>query len=81
MRVITASTSLGTFVFVLLLLQEVNSHSMWNQDISPNSPTTLDNISYRALVDRIGYGCIVYTQESLIFVNPLPDVIVPTPIE
>tara|TARA_B100001142_G_scaffold69762_1_gene69877 strand:- start:29673 stop:30011 length:339 start_codon:yes stop_codon:yes gene_type:complete len=41
MRVITASTSVGTFVFVLLLLQEVNSHPMWDQDISANSPTTL----------------------------------------
>ena len=42
MRAITALTSLGVFVFVLLLLHEVNSHSMWNKSISSNSPTTLE---------------------------------------
>lgn len=42
MRAITALTSLGVFVFVLLLLHEVNSHSMWNTSISSNSPTTLE---------------------------------------
>ena len=42
MRTITALTSLGVFIFVLLLLQEINSHSMWDESISSNSPTTLE---------------------------------------
>ena len=46
-----------------------------------NTPLTLNNFKYRALVDRIGYGCIVYSEESTIFINPLPDLIVPTPLE
>ena len=46
-----------------------------------NIPISLDNFNYRALVDRIGYGCIVYSEESKIFINPLPEVIVPTALE
>ncbi|MAW67853.1 MAG: gliding motility protein, partial [Flavobacteriales bacterium] len=46
-----------------------------------NTPLTLNNFKYRALVDRIGYGCIVYSEESTIFINPLPDLIVPTPLQ
>ena len=42
MRTITALTSLGVFIFVLLLLHEVNSHPMWDTSISSSSPTTLD---------------------------------------
>ncbi|MFL2963335.1 MAG: NADH-quinone oxidoreductase subunit J [Candidatus Thalassarchaeaceae archaeon] len=42
MRAITAFTSVGVFIFVLILLQEVNSHSMWDETISVNSPTTLE---------------------------------------
>ena len=42
MRTITALTSLGVFIFVLLLLQEINSHSMWDESISSHSPTTLE---------------------------------------
>ncbi len=52
-----------------------------NTLIISNIPNNLDNIRYRALVDRIGFGCVVYSEESLIFVNPLPEVIIPTPIE
>ena len=46
-----------------------------------NIPLSLNNFKYRALVDRIGYGCIVYSEESTIFINPLPDIIVPTALE
>ena len=46
-----------------------------------NIPLSLDNFKYRALVDRIGYGCIVYSEESTVFINPLPDIIVPTALE
>ena len=46
-----------------------------------NIPLNLDNFKYRALVDRIGYGCIVYSEESTVFINPLPDIIVPTALE
>ena len=46
-----------------------------------NIPLSLDNFKYRALVDRIGYGCIVYSEESTIFINPLPDLIVPTALQ
>jgi hypothetical protein len=42
MRTITAFTSVGVFIFVLILLQEVNSHSMWDETILVNSPTTLE---------------------------------------
>jgi len=42
MRAISAFTSVGVFIFVLMLLQEVNSHSMWDETISVNSPTTLE---------------------------------------
>ena len=46
-----------------------------------NVPTSLNNFKFRVLVDRIGSGCIVYSEESSIFINPLPDVIVPTALE
>ncbi|NDB78876.1 gliding motility protein, partial [archaeon] len=46
-----------------------------------NIPISLNNFKYRALVDRIGYGCIVYSEESSIFINPLPDIIVPSALE
>ena len=46
-----------------------------------NIPLSLDNFKYRALVDRIGYGCIVYSEESTVFINPLPDLIVPTALQ
>ena len=46
-----------------------------------NIPLSLDNFKYRALVDRVGYGCIVYSEESTVFINPLPDLIVPTALE
>ena len=42
-----------------------------------NAPNSLNNFKYRALVDRIGYGCTVYSEESSVFINPLPDVIIP----
>ncbi|MCP2506728.1 MAG: NADH-quinone oxidoreductase subunit J [Candidatus Thalassarchaeaceae archaeon] len=40
MRAISALTSVGTFIFVLLVLQEVNSHSMWG--VSGNPPSTVE---------------------------------------
>ena len=46
-----------------------------------NIPLSLDNFKYRALVDRIGYGCIVYSEESTVFINPLPELIVPTALQ
>ena len=46
-----------------------------------NAPNSLNNFKYRALVDRIGYGCTVYSEESSVFINPLPDVIIPESLE
>ncbi|MFQ3344000.1 MAG: hypothetical protein ACKVI6_03950 [Candidatus Poseidoniales archaeon] len=40
MRALSAVTSVGVFIFVLLLLQEVNSHPMWGPSGIP--PTTID---------------------------------------
>ena len=46
-----------------------------------NIPLTLNNFVYRALVDRIGYGCIIYSEESTVLIDPLPDILIPTSLE
>ncbi|MED5354286.1 MAG: gliding motility protein, partial [Bacteroidota bacterium] len=45
------------------------------------TPISFNNIVFRALVDREGNGCIIYSTESNISVDPVPEVIVPTPLE
>ena len=39
MRALSSITSVGVFIFVLIVLQEVNSHPMWESTGQP--PTTL----------------------------------------
>ncbi len=46
-----------------------------------NIPSNFNNNKYRVLVDRVGYGCIVYSDISTIFVDPLPEVIIPDPLQ
>ena len=46
-----------------------------------NLPTSIDNIKLRALVDRVGFGCTIYSDESTILVNPLPIITIPSALE
>ena len=45
------------------------------------TPISFNNIVFRALVDREGNGCIIYSSESNIAVDPVPEVIVPTALQ
>ena len=41
MKALSAITKLGLFAFILVMLNEVMSHSMWGTSV-PNPPSTLD---------------------------------------
>jgi len=45
------------------------------------TPLNFNNMIFRALVDREGNGCIIYSSESTIAVDLVPEVIVPTALE
>ncbi|MAU30342.1 MAG: hypothetical protein CMC36_00320, partial [Flavobacteriaceae bacterium] len=44
-------------------------------------PLSFDNFQFRALVDRDGFGCILYSESSTLLIDPVPVTIVPTPLE
>ena len=59
----------------ILINNEYYSGVNSNELTISNTPFSLNNFKYRALVDRVGYGCIVYSNESNISINQLPEVI------
>jgi gliding motility-associated-like protein len=46
-----------------------------------NTPLSFDNFSFRVIIEREGNGCGVISNPSIILVNPLPIITVPTPLE
>ena len=46
-----------------------------------NTPFSFDNVSFRVIIDREGNGCGVISNPSLILIDPLPTITIPTPLE
>ena len=46
-----------------------------------NTPLSFNNFSFRVIIEREGNGCGVISNPSIILVNPLPTITVPTPLE
>ena len=46
-----------------------------------NTPLSFDNFSFRVIIEREGNGCGVISNPSIILVNPLPIITIPTPLE
>jgi hypothetical protein len=46
-----------------------------------NTPFSFDNFSFRVIIEREGNGCEVISNPSLISIDPLPIITVPTPLE
>ncbi|MDA8904166.1 T9SS type B sorting domain-containing protein, partial [bacterium] len=46
-----------------------------------NTPFSFDNFSFRVITDREGNGCGVISNPSLILIDPLPTITIPTALE